>query len=455
MMRTGFIRFFSLCSLLMGILGCPASPPAGIPAPVSELLSVGAPDSRGLVFVSGDPGAVNPGAQVTATNVTETASKSLLEGLLISVVHAGESAPPAFITTVTADSEGSFNLFLNADFGDVIEVVQTVEGQTSDATGLVVSGETIFLGVPLEDVAVTPMGIVHVSGNDETSGIIFDLNFAESPLLSLPEPLCEGFERGITRLAFDERSLSGFVIAPELNALFSFPLDTCLPFSLDVPNPPLDVTSDPIFGGVLVSVEAPSGQPNILSFIQDGPSSFCNIEIVHPQGLNHVATPFLAMGPSIYAFAVSQFADGSLWATRLNIGGQTGGPCAGRQLANVLLPAGTLAGGLASIDDAQAIISDFNGDQVFIVDFTDNSITPVPVGDGPRGVAADAGNLQRAYVVNMDDNSLSLIDLNDFSVDTIVSVGLMPTEIALLPGGTQAVILSSSDQAVVLLGLNF
>jgi DNA-binding beta-propeller fold protein YncE len=159
----------------------------------------------------------------------------------------------------------------------------------------------------------------------------------------------------------------------------------------------------------------------------------------------------LVAGTQAPVYAISQFADGSVWATQLDIQN----PCPRRQVADLPLPSGTQAAGLAAIDDSRAIVSDFTGDQVFIVDFANNFINPIPVGDGPRGVAVDAFNHQRAYVVNMEDNSLSLIDLNDFLVQTITSVGLMPTEIALLPGGNQAVILSTSDQSVVLIGLTF
>jgi DNA-binding beta-propeller fold protein YncE len=110
-------------------------------------------------------------------------------------------------------------------------------------------------------------------------------------------------------------------------------------------------------------------------------------------------------------------------------------------------------GGLVSFNQTDnALISDAGSNLVYVADFNDSSLSELQVGNGPRGIAVNE-NGTKAYVVNRGDNSLSAINLGDFSVQTQQGVALSPTEIGLLPGGTQAVLLSSGDQLVVLVDL--
>ena len=122
-------RFFLAVLVLLPFYGCGAgAPPASIPAPVSQRLTVLPPNQDGLVGIIGAPGAVNPGANVEATNITQGGSFSWLD-LIIPKAQAG--AP---VITVTADDQGGFILDIPAASGDDIALRQEVNGDFSDET---------------------------------------------------------------------------------------------------------------------------------------------------------------------------------------------------------------------------------------------------------------------------------------------------------------------------------
>ncbi|MCE9624372.1 MAG: hypothetical protein K8R69_02795 [Deltaproteobacteria bacterium] len=129
--------------LFLGFLGCfshslgcgAASPPIGIPAPVSNLMIVSPPDENGTVAVLGEPGAVLRDAVVSSANITQGGSVRLWEPFLYGVAQAQSSQ---IDRTVVAASDGSFRMRLFGKPGDVIRVVQTLAGEKSPGTDLIV-----------------------------------------------------------------------------------------------------------------------------------------------------------------------------------------------------------------------------------------------------------------------------------------------------------------------------
>ncbi len=122
-------RFLLASLILLPMFGCGAgAPPASIPAPVSQRLTVLPPNQDGLVGIIGAPGAVNPGANVEATNLTQGGSFSILD-LIIPKAQAQVG-----VVTVTADDQGGFILDIQGATGDDIALRQEVGGEFSDET---------------------------------------------------------------------------------------------------------------------------------------------------------------------------------------------------------------------------------------------------------------------------------------------------------------------------------
>lgn len=114
------------------IAGCGSGasvPPASIPAPVSSLISLTVPDPTGLIIVTGDEGAVEPGATVVAANISKGGVVNLWTDWLIPSAHA-----QVFEATTTADDAGRFVLNIDGDSGDQIGLRQQVGTEESDVT---------------------------------------------------------------------------------------------------------------------------------------------------------------------------------------------------------------------------------------------------------------------------------------------------------------------------------
>jgi DNA-binding beta-propeller fold protein YncE len=91
------------------------------------------------------------------------------------------------------------------------------------------------------------------------------------------------------------------------------------------------------------------------------------------------------------------------------------------------------------------------------VDFSGPSITPITVGENPMGIDVTAAE-DYAFVVNRADNgfsSVSKINLMDLRVVTQEGAGLKPTHIGLLDEFGLAAILSSVDNSVTVIDINF
>lgn len=445
-------RAFRLCFFLFVLVAlgaCQASPPVGIPAPVSELLSVGNPDSNGAVKLTGAPGAVNGGALVTVNDVSQT-SIHWYQKLILAMAYAGQNLQDSLF----ANPDGSFELDFSAQVGDTLEVFQTVDGETSPPTVLKIEGNVVNLEGGLRDLEVDSSdGSLWISSSNG-AGRIYRLNFGEGLPASFPAPHCEtNLDDGITRLAITESDRTGFVISPNADVYYTFSLDSaCAPNPIPLPATPVDIAPAPVANNVLIALEGSEGD-SIVSADGKGLNSNCNVSIVHPSGsVPHAATLLLAATsmelPRV--FAVSRFQDNSHWVSAFNAD-----VCPDAKQADIMLPDGVEPSGLAVLDSDRVLISDASHDQVLLVDFAQRAVeAPMAVGQTPMGIAVSI-NLNRAFVVNEGSNSLSAIDLDDFSVSTLTGVGLMPVQIGLLPNGMQAGILSTFDGAIHLTDLDF
>ncbi len=109
------------------------APPASIPAPVTQLMTISEPGPTGAVSITGAPGAVQPNANVQAQNVDQVGPFTWLKELLIRSAHA-----QTFFVEVPADNQGAFNLLIDGAGGDRIDIRQEVNGEFSPAVTLIV-----------------------------------------------------------------------------------------------------------------------------------------------------------------------------------------------------------------------------------------------------------------------------------------------------------------------------
>lgn len=113
-----------------------ASPPLGIPAPVSNLMTIEPPDGSGTVAIFGAPGAVLPGAVVSGANLSQGGQVRFWESALYGIARA--QVAPAVERDVVGASDGSFRMRIFGKAGDTIRIVQTVDGEKSPGTDLIV-----------------------------------------------------------------------------------------------------------------------------------------------------------------------------------------------------------------------------------------------------------------------------------------------------------------------------
>lgn len=126
------IHFILTLFLLVACSGGGA-PPASIPAPVSQKLSISPPAPNGAITITGEPGAVQPGARVQAKNVSEEGPFLIVKSWLIRSALA-----QTFETETFADDFGAFSLLIDGASGDQIDVRQEVGGEFSPPVSLTV-----------------------------------------------------------------------------------------------------------------------------------------------------------------------------------------------------------------------------------------------------------------------------------------------------------------------------
>jgi YVTN family beta-propeller protein len=89
-------------------------------------------------------------------------------------------------------------------------------------------------------------------------------------------------------------------------------------------------------------------------------------------------------------------------------------------------------------------VSDTSEDEVAAINLNDYTISRIPVGDKPMGLASLAdGSL--VFVTNSGSNTVSIIRTSDLQVLTDVSVGLVPTDCAVSPDDNQLYVVNSGS----------
>ncbi len=97
---------------------------------------------------------------------------------------------------------------------------------------------------------------------------------------------------------------------------------------------------------------------------------------------------------------------------------------------------------LICIVDAEpfAYITNYNNNSLSVIDIENNTIiTTVSVGAGPYGAAVSPDGT-KVYVTNFDDNTTSIIDIATNTVTATLNVGEYPNAVAVTPDGTRAYI---------------
>lgn len=130
--RNRFFAFGFLFSLfLLPLAGCgSASPAPGLPAPVSQLITI---DNQGgdVVAVTGAPGAVPGGVTVNGFNSTKLAFTYNPLPWLLSVAHAQSGLPIEL--SVQANSDGSFAFNIAGSTNEILQITYTtLEGEESE-----------------------------------------------------------------------------------------------------------------------------------------------------------------------------------------------------------------------------------------------------------------------------------------------------------------------------------
>jgi YVTN family beta-propeller protein len=96
----------------------------------------------------------------------------------------------------------------------------------------------------------------------------------------------------------------------------------------------------------------------------------------------------------------------------------------------------------------QAYITNLNDSTVSVIDTASNTVTAtVQVGNFPNGVAVTPDGAH-VYVANVFDNTVSVIDTATNAVTATVAVGMFPFGVAVTPDGTQVYVANQGDGTV-------
>jgi DNA-binding beta-propeller fold protein YncE len=415
------------------------------------------PDVAGNVTLLGAAGAVLPNSLVIAANASQglNAQNRWLRWFL-PAAYAQEASP--FLAQTTAAPDGSFKMALIGQVGETLQVTQTVDGEKSPPTDLTIKGTVVDLGVPAQGVVVDEStSTADVTGGREEEGLIFALALSSSePLPSLPDPLVQiSGVPGIGSVAVDPLAGTGLVVSTAQNILAVFSLDpeneTVMFNSVFSP-----LAVDVLPAQRLAAIGVESGLTSVSVHDSLDGSFECSFLIVNSFGAaGHVRTPFVRIGSGprgdMQIVAVSEYSDGTWLVSRTSLPTCFDAPVPNGML---LLPPGTVPGGmdiLASTDTV--LVSDTAGNQLLVVDFVSKQITPQPVGVEPQGVKVDEAN-GRAFVVNSGEDSITLLDLEDFASLKLVGVGLEPTHLAVDGNLKRGLLLSEVDGTVIVVDLD-
>jgi len=427
------------------------SPPVDIPPPISNLMTVSGPDADGQVRITGSRGAVLNGALVQVTDLTQ-GGMARLEAYFLASAFAQETP-----IDVIANPDGSFQLTLRAKIGDILRVVQIVNGHASPPVDLVVTGKSLLLDIVPKDLKLQQaQGVAFIVGPEGDHGVVLQLALDPLPG-SFPELVADlpGFS-GITQFVLEDEKGFGLATSTSDNGLYRVALDhSSPPIFTAVPAPlGLAVSED----GDWAVLGSDAGSPSL--FIYDGEENkiVCSLNLKDPNHPDLVAlrSPNVAMlpavpGPFLRFVVLTQFSDSSwlLSALRVHLGN-----CTLEEESNVSLQLSQPGDLALSNDGSVAWLSDTGSDRVFRTDLKSLDIEGIAVGKAPLGLALSE-DLATLWVVNQLANSITAINTQDLSTRTLSGIGMSPSRIAVDADHSRALVLSTLDQSVVLVDLPF
>ncbi len=448
-----FIPLSFLVLVAFSLLSCSgaSSPPASLPAPVSQLISIGNPDEIGLVSVLGTSGSVLPNAVVRAQNISQITVVNRWYDFLVSVAWAQVGDP---VVSVEANNEGAFEIGLKANIGDSIFIMQVFNGEQSPNVDLKVNGNVVRLPVLPRGLTQPELGLLAVTASNIQSpnGHLFNLDYNEtlSPL-SFPES-AQDFNScpGLNGLVLDAQDGLGSLLCKDNETLVNFSPDGDLMAQFQEINGVRFIGGRPERDqGVLGIAKIDT---SVVTFNTATGSLQCDFLLPHPQGkAKHVQTTraqWLDLEPfneTSIIVALSQYDDGSWVLTRFQPIGCT---------EFTILDQVELSDGLEPYDMAafsfgeMALISVPNSNRILLIDLVSGIATSMPVGKSPLGVAVSQDETT-GYVVNSDDSSVSLLDLFSGETLDIPGLGIFPTQIVLLESQGVGTVLSPEDRSIV------
>lgn len=465
-LRTIFLLGLCLGAIAFGTLNCGGSPsgsaggdsqgtapPVDIPIPISNLITVSGPDANGEVRVTGAPGAVLNGALVRVSNLGQRGLAIRFSEVFLASAWAQQTA-----AEVTANADGSFQLTLKAQIGDTLRVVQILSGQESPPLDLIVNGNILSLDIFPKALGIeTAQGSAFIAGSEGDQGQVFRLDLEGLPgnfpelVMSLPN------FSGITELRLKAGSPIALAISPQDEGLYRLTLDGSEPALLTPLTQPLsiDIADDSDQAGIGTG-EAGS---TLRTYDAIANQLICSIDLEHPDdpSLQALRSPLLAATsptPGIHLdfIVLTQFSDLSWLLGKVRI---HGGNCSSHLLFSATLPELLQPGELAvESSGTLAWLSDRDGDRVFRIDLESAQVQSVEVGKAPLGLALSQ-DFETLWVVNQGDNSISAVNLIDLSTRSRDGIGLAPSRIAIDAAHVRALVLSTLDQTMVLVDLNF
>ncbi|MDX1386167.1 MAG: hypothetical protein R3257_01160 [bacterium] len=452
-----FSLFFLISVLIFGTFGCSASPPAPLPAPISQLMTVGNPDASGEVSIVGAEGSVIAGATVTAGVEIPLAGFAWLERWLVGVAWAQVEE-----SSTQADDNGAFVLSLKAETGDNLLLFQSLGAQRSPDVSLKVSGRIVRLPVAPKGMARAHPGMLGVSATEggQESGNYFALDFSTGiPETSFPLPdaifpqcsqiasLVVDQEDGLAHaVCLGNEALLNYAVGDGVNGLS--PMIQGLP-GLGF------VGGDPEEDLGVLGLSDPANSVQI--FDTSTGQLDCNIPIKNPLAdVEHSNTPFALWNDSLIApdqeilVALSQYVDGTWVVTQIEFT-----DCFDFTVINqVPLPPGLDPGGMDAFMGGNVVLVTSTADHVvYLVDMMGKSINTIPTGPEPVGVAVRP-QVPEALIVNRGDNSLTLLNLMDFTTMSWGIEALAPTDILILESQGLAAVLSTGDNSILTVDLN-
>lgn len=385
----------ALLALTASCHGGSATPPASIPAPVSGLISISSPNAEGLVRITGTPGAVEDNAEIEVNNRT-----------------TGNSA------STEAESDGSFEAEIAASIGDSLEILQTVDGETSNAsTQDVPANAPVVEETPVDAIVLSnrDKGLVGTTDGANSFLYLFDLSTFE--MVSILATI-ENFN--LTAIDYDNSSTAGYLIdytnsqAAVLTAEGELKGGNVLSITK-----PLAVA---VIGGetlALVGQESSGISLTVIDSSGSTPTTGLTALLPHPEGsANHRGTFALSFDETV-SLGVVALAGLSKFSNNDTVLSYALYDVNAENLTlsfQVNLGIGEFSDVALFSDGEEALVTDPDNDTIIRFSGTEfGTRETISVGDHPTAVTVEEAT-GFAFAANVDANSITVVDLQDNSV---------------------------------------